>query len=223
MSHTIYLGLDAHKDSVTIAVVPEGSETPAEVKKLPHDLPRLERYFRSLARDGATVRACYETSGVGFALQRSIVSWGYHCDVVASSLIPRTGGGRRRKFDKHDAAELARLYRKGELTPVRVPERGEEDDREQVRCRATVQRDLGRVRHYLLKLMTRHGLRYTGGGHWTLRHWHWLRAVRVDLPPGAQRTFDEYAALYDYLESRRLAAGCLRHGGSIWQSSFPRR
>lgn len=205
MSRTIYLGLDAHKDSITIAVLPAGQETPTEVVKLPHDYARLQSWLATLAtREHATLRACYETSGVGFALQRAIPRWGHHCDVVATSLIP-TLRGRRRKFDKHDATMLARLYAKGELTAVRVPTVAEEADRELTRCRATVQRDLVRTRHYLLKLLTRHGYRFTAGTHWTQKHRRWLRGMREELPAGVQRAFDEYEALHTYIEGRRDA------------------
>jgi transposase len=204
MSGTIYLGLDAHKDSVTIAVLPAGHETPTAVTKLPHDYARLEKHFRRLAQDGTTLKACYETSGVGFALQRAITRWGHHCDIVATSLIP-SPRGRRRKHDKHDATALARFYAKGELTPVRVPTTAEEDDRELVRCRTTVQRELVRVRHFMLKFLTRQGYRFTDGTHWTRKHWRWLKAMRDEMSSGAQRTFDEYTALHEYVESRRDA------------------
>jgi poly(3-hydroxybutyrate) depolymerase len=45
--------------------------------------------------------------------------WGYHWDVIASSLIP-SKPGRQRKHLKHGAAQLARLHRAGELTTLRL-------------------------------------------------------------------------------------------------------
>jgi transposase len=51
--------------------------------------------------------------------------WGYACTVIAPSLIPQRAGVQR-KHDKHDACDLARLYRAGELTPVRIPSEAEE-------------------------------------------------------------------------------------------------
>lgn len=66
--------------------------------------------------------------------------WGYACDVIAPSLIP-TKPGVQRKHDKHDAAQLARLHRAGELTAVRVPSDTEERVRDVVRCRETFQHE----------------------------------------------------------------------------------
>ena len=55
---TIYLGLDVHKDSVTIAVLPEGAIAPTRVERLPNDLAKLRRFCERLGAPGA-VRACY--------------------------------------------------------------------------------------------------------------------------------------------------------------------
>jgi transposase len=62
------------------------------------------------------------------------------CDVVAPSLIPRRAGDRV-KADKRDASRSARLYRAGELTPVRVPSAAEEAVRDLVRVRAALLAD----------------------------------------------------------------------------------
>ena len=35
----IYLWMDVHKDSLTIAVFPEGAKTPTRLGRLPNDLP----------------------------------------------------------------------------------------------------------------------------------------------------------------------------------------
>lgn len=96
---------------------------------------------------------------------------------MASALIP-TKAGDRRKHDQKDAANLARLYRAGELTPIRIPTEAEERVREIVRCRETLQREILRSRHYLLKLLLRRGLIYHAGAHWTLRHRTWLEEQR---------------------------------------------
>jgi transposase len=202
---SIYLGLDVHKESVTIAVLPEGEAAPTRVERLPYDLKKLHRFFSRLAPTGA-LRACYEASGAGYVLHRAITSWGHHCEVIASALIP-TKPGERRKHDKHDAAQLARLYRAGELTPIRIPSADEERVREIVRCRETLQRELLRSRHYLLKLLFCRGLIYHDGTHWTGRHRRWLTEVRRAgvLTGGDAVAFDEYLALLEYKLARRDA------------------
>ena len=113
----------------------------------------------------------------------------------------------RRKHDRRDATALARLYRVGELTPIRIPPAAEEQVREIVRCREALQREILRSRHYLLKLLFRRGHVYHDGTHWTQRHFAWLRALRASgaLTGGDAVAFDEYLALLEYKLERRAA------------------
>ena len=58
---------------------------------------------------------------------------GHECEIVAPSLIPRRLG-ERRKHDRKDAEDLARLYRAGELVTIWVPSEREERVQDLVRC-----------------------------------------------------------------------------------------
>lgn len=86
-ANTIYLGLHIHKDSITIAVLPNAAKAPTRLERLPNDLPRPKRFPDRCARDGV-LDACYEASGAGCVLHRAMREWGYACTVIASSLIP---------------------------------------------------------------------------------------------------------------------------------------
>ena len=174
-SSTIYLGLDVHKESVTVAVLPEGATAPTRLERLPNDFARLRRFINRLAEQGE-LRACYEASGAGYVLQRAMREWGYQCEVIAPSLIP-TKPGVQRKHDKHDAAQLAWLYRAGELTIVRIPSEAEERVRDVVRCRETFQRELLKSRHYILKFLARRGFVYREGTNWSRPHLRWLEQL----------------------------------------------
>jgi transposase len=203
-SSTIYLGMDVHKDSITIAVLPSTAPTPSRVERLPNDLPKLQRFIARVAREGE-IRACYEASGAGYVLHRALRDWGYACDVIAPSLIPKRPGVQR-KHDKRDACELARLYRAGELTAVRIPTEAEERVRDVVRCRETFQRELLKSRHYVLKFLARRGFVYREGKHWTKGHDAWLYhlASRTSpLPAEDLLVLREYLALLEYKLSRR--------------------
>ena len=169
----VYVGMDVHKDTVMVAVLPEGSREPTVVKRMSHDPRGLRRLLDRLGREGE-IRACYEASGAGYVLERRIRGWGHACEIVAPSLIPRRPG-ERRKHDRKDAEELARLYRAGELVTIRVPSEREERVRDLVRCRGTFQREILKSRHYILKFLARRGLVYREGQNWTGKHFAWLR------------------------------------------------
>ena len=202
----IYLGLDVHKDSVTIAVLPGAATAPTRIDKFPNDFAKLRRVFERHAKDGE-IRACYEASGAGYVLQRAMQGWGYHCDVIAPSLIP-VKPGVQRKHDKYDAGQLARLYRAGELTTIRIPSEAEERVRDVVRCRETLQREVMKSRHYLLKFLARRGFVYREGLHWRPAHYVWLRQLTSATSPLAAEdrlVVGEYFALLEYKLSRRDA------------------
>jgi transposase len=200
----IYLGMDVHKESITIAVLPATAKAPTRLERLPSDLAKLKKWMDRVARDGE-LRACYEASGAGYVLHRAMREWGYACEVIAPSLIPQRPGVQR-KHDKRDAADLARLYRAGELVPVRIPSETEERVRDVVRCRETFQREILKSRHYILKFLARRGFVFLEGTNWCSPHLQWLQHLTTDaspLTPHDLLVFREYHALLMYKLQRR--------------------
>ena len=200
----IYLGMDVHKDSITIAVLPTGATAPTRLERLPNDLPKLKKWLDRVARDGE-VHACYEASGAGYVLHRALRDWGYACEVIAPSLIPKRSGVHR-KHDKRDAADLARLYRAGELVPVRIPSEADERVRDVVRCRETFQREILKSRHYILKFLATRGFVFREGTNWCTPHLKWLQHLTTDgspLAPEERLVYREYHALLLYKLQRR--------------------
>jgi transposase len=196
--------MDVHKESITIAVLPAGAKSPTRVDRLPNDLPKLKKWLERVARDGE-IRACYEASGAGYVLHRALLEWGYTCEVIAPSLIPKRAGVQR-KHDKRDATDLARLYRAGELVVVRIPSEADERVRDVVRCRETFQREVLKPRHYILKFLARRGFVFRAGTNWCTPHLEWLQHLTTDGSPLALQdrlVFREYHALLMYKLQRR--------------------
>jgi len=69
----IYLGMDVHKESITIAVLPEVAKSPTRLDRLPNNLPKLKKWLERVSRDGE-IRACYEASGAGSCSQQPQMS-----------------------------------------------------------------------------------------------------------------------------------------------------
>ena len=67
-SGPIHLGLDVHKDSISVGVLPSGQES-AEVDKIFHDEPSVRRLIARFP-DPGRLRACYEAGPTGYELQR---------------------------------------------------------------------------------------------------------------------------------------------------------
>ena len=74
-TETIWVGLDVHSASITAAILHGDSPEP-DVVRLPGDLNATRKLFRKLA-DRGVPRACYEASGAGYVLQRTLdlASW----------------------------------------------------------------------------------------------------------------------------------------------------
>ena len=87
MGKYIWVGLDVHLESITAAIL-DGDGNEAEIVKMSGDLMKVRRLFRRLSAKG-TVRACYEASSAGYVLHRVLTRDGFHCEVIAPSLIPR--------------------------------------------------------------------------------------------------------------------------------------
>jgi transposase len=155
-SVNFWVGLDVHKDSVTAAVFRNRDCEPLRVDRLPYDLSKMRRYFQRMQVDD-TVPACYEASGAGYGLQRSLTEWGIECSLAAPSLIPRRAD-EHRKTDRRDAIKIARDFRDGRLVLIHIPTERDERVRDLVRCRETLQREIVKSRHYILKFMRRCGL-----------------------------------------------------------------
>jgi transposase len=189
-----WVGLDVHKDTIAVCWLRADSQE-EETREIPNEERAIRTLFKRLANEGE-LRVCYEAGPCGYPVRRQLEQMGIACDVIAPAMIPRRAGDRI-KTDSRDARKLARLYRVGELTPIRVPTETEEAVRDLVRCREDLCEDVTRMRHRLLKFLLRHGRIWRDTRNWSDRHWAWLRTQRFDLP-SAQRTFDEYLAQLDF-------------------------
>ncbi len=201
MNESIYVGLDVHLNSITAAVL-EGDVQVPQVITLSGDLMQTRRLFRRLAKKGP-VRACYEASGAGFVLQRVLSKDGFHCEVIAPSLIPRKPGDRR-KTDRLDAVNLARLYRSGHLTPVHVPSPEQEALRRLIRLRYEYVCYITATKHRISGMLRNHGHVYREGkSTWTKTHRLWLARLRDQLDGAMHTALATELEHLEYLETQR--------------------
>lgn len=171
---------------------------------------------RALVRrwaDAGSVRACYEAGPTGYTLHRELAALGVACTVIAPSLTPRRPGDRI-KTVRRDAVKLARLFRAGELTAVRVPTPDEEAVRDLLRARGDLREDILRARHRLSKFLLRHGHVFGGASPWTAGHRGWLDRQTFD-EPAAPRTLAHYRTDLDtrLAELALLRAAARRSAG----------
>jgi len=109
---------------------------------------------------------------------------------VAPSQSPKQAGDRV-KPDRRDAAQLARLLRSGDLTPVYVPTVEDEAIRDLVRAREDALKAIKAAQARLKAFLLRQDIRSEGRANWGPAHLRWLAEV-VCPPPAQPIVFQEY-------------------------------
>lgn len=195
----VYIGIDAHKETNTLALAFAGQEPAQIYGKVPTHLDSFLRVLGKirkkydLAKD--EIQFCYEAGPTGFVLARRLIKLGYDCLVVAPSLIP-TRSGDRVKTDRRDARRLATLLRAGELSGIHIPDPDDEIIRDVCRCRTDAVGAQSRAKQQLGALLLRNGYSYTGKSRWGEPHMRYLR--ELVLPSRAQKMMlEEYLRRVD--------------------------
>jgi transposase len=203
MQNNIFVGLDVHKATLSVAAAEgmRGGEVRA-MGNIAHNPTQIAKLAEKLGAGGRRLCFCYEAGPCGYDLYRQLTALGHDCIVVAPSLIPMKAGDRV-KTDRRDAVMLAKLHRAGELTAVWVPDRGHEAMRDLVRARATAVQVLGKARQHLQGFLLRHGRVFTGRKGWTFAYRRWLSAVRFDHP-AQQIVLQDYIHAVTDAEARVL-------------------
>lgn len=99
----------------------------------------------------------YEAGFSGFWLHDELVAWGARCVVVPPSRIP-VESGNRIKTDRLDSAKLAQLAASGEVPSVWVPTLKQRQDREVLRERRRIIRQVRQVQCQIKALLHCYGL-----------------------------------------------------------------
>jgi len=115
MQDSMFIGLDVHKATISVAVA--DGKRGGEVRSwgvIPNRADEIRKVVEKLSGRARELHFCYEAGPCGYGLHRQLVAHGHDCMVVAPSLIPVKTGDRV-KTDRRDALMLARLHRTGEL------------------------------------------------------------------------------------------------------------
>jgi transposase len=213
MKKVIYTGLDVHKESIVVGTAPEGDTTVELYGQIAGTLDALDKLIKKLDKPEVELRFAYEAGPCGYVIYRHLKKRGYHCEVIAPSLIP-TKASDRVKTDRRDARQLARLFRAGELTAIYVPDEEDEAVRDLVRARERAMVDQRRARQRLKGLLLRLGHRYSGRGNWSPSHLRWLSTIK--LSHAAQQI-----AFQEYVEAITVATERLERLSKALEATLP--
>jgi len=192
MNKTVhYLGLDVHKETIAVSIAPQNSTEVRRYGMIGGSLDAVDKLLKKLSQQqDIELRVAYEAGPCGFVICRHLRHQGFHCDVVAPSLIPKKASDKV-KTDRRDADQLARLFRAGELTAIHVPDQEDEAVRDLVRARFAAMTDQRQARNRLKGFLLRLGFRYTGKSSWNDAHRRYLSGLIMPQAP-QQIAFQEY-------------------------------
>ena len=194
-----YVGLDVHKESITIAVADEGQENARLLATVPSNNGILLKRLRKIASTG-NLQCCYEAGPGGYSLYRSLSSAGFDCRIIAPSLIPKKCG-RRVKTDRIDAANLAHYLRSGDLVEIWVPDEKTESMRNLVRLRDDARIARQKARQQLNQFLLRKGHVYPNKSRWNKSHDRWIRAQHFE-EEGDNIVLADYQRTVEQIDNR---------------------
>ncbi len=146
----IFIGIDVHKNSWSVAVAPEVGTFKAHVQK-----PSAQALFDFLHKnypDGEYI-AVYESGFTGFSTYYELRDVGINCIVAHAADVPTSQYEEAMKTDRIDARKLARALRAGQLRGIYVHSKDDIAARSLLRLRKTMRKELGtykaRVKHKL--------------------------------------------------------------------------
>ncbi|REA54792.1 IS110 family transposase [Dyadobacter luteus] len=180
----IYVGIDVHKKQWNVSIMGEYKEHKTFVQ--PPDAVVLGNYLRDHFPN-ATYYSVYEAGFSGFWAHEALTQEGIINKVVNASDVPTTDKEKRQKSDTVDSRKLCRCLRDDSLTGIYVPSRQQQEDRNAVRLRKKLVRDIARCKNRIKGLLNYYGISVPddmGEGYWPKRFIKWLSELNFDQDSG---------------------------------------
>ena len=203
MKTILYVGLDVDDKAFHVTIINSLSGELTYLKSRPN-LSHLKEKLLQYHSNPTVFKICYESTYIGFSLCRQLRSEGFECDVIASGLIPETAG-HKVKTDRTDSEKLAKFYMKDLLTPLNIPNEEDEAERDLVRSRSLVSKQVVKTKNHIQSLLRRHGIDYRDEEKalnlWTDKYRKWLYGKTSSLNESLKLNLNLLLSQLEFLES----------------------
>jgi transposase len=183
-----YCGIDTHKKNWAVTI-----STDEFTLKTFSQNPDPDLLVQHLKKNypGGTYIAGYEAGYFGFGIQRKLQSMGVDCLVIHPADIPTTNKDKDQKRDPRDSRKIANSLKNNEVLSVWIPPVSLEQDRQLVRTRQTISKDLRRTKNRIKSILQIHGIIYpapfeNNTSHWSNRFINWLEESNLDESTGTE-------------------------------------
>jgi transposase len=176
----VYAGVDVHKQSWNVALFLNDQY----VRNIhqPPSPSALQKYLQQ-HYPGAQYLCAYESGKFGYWIQRELKALGVECLVVNPSDIPCTHKDEVYKTDVRDARSIGQALVTGQLKGIYVPSQNQEADRNLVRQRKKIWRDLVRCKNRIKGFLDYTGIRLPdqfNNPNWSRNFIRWLQGLSFE-------------------------------------------
>ena len=174
----IFVGIDVHLKTWAVTVLTESGGYKSAFTQ-PSSSKSLFEHLAKNYPDGI-YHAVYESGFSGYSSCYELRELGVDCIVAHAADVPTSQKERLAKTDPVDSAKLARELRNGSLKAIYLPPKERLGDRELMRTRQTVMKDMRRVKSRIKHLLYNNGVQYperfkSSRSHWTRAFIAWLQ------------------------------------------------
>ena len=200
----IYVGIDVHLKSWSVAVLSESSA----LKRF-SQTPEQEALHKFLTGNypGASYHSVYEAGFCGFWIHNALTELGINNIVVNPADVPTMSKEKLRKTDAVDSSKLARGLRSGDLRGIHIPDTAILEVRSLIRLRSSIVKDITRKKNRIKSLLRFHGVHipfeFSADAYWSKRFIQWLRKVELSTEYGC-KTLDLHIEQFLNLRGMRL-------------------
>ena len=180
--HTVDVGLDVHKRSWSAAIFLDG----LYVRSIhqPPSAHALEHFLKTQF-PSATYRCAYESGKFGYWIHRALTTKGIECLVINPADIPSTQKDEVYKNDSRDARGIGQALAAGQLKGIYVPSPQQEADRNLLRHRKKLWRDLVRCKNRVKGFLDYNGIELPtqfDNPNWSRNFITWLGKLSFEHP-----------------------------------------
>lgn len=183
-----FCGIDMHRKNWAVTIETEDVSMRTFVQNADPEL--LIQHLRNNF-PGASITAGYEAGYFGFWAQRKLEEAGIKCLVINPADIPTTHKEKEQKRDPSDSRKIARAIRNQDVNAIWVPPVSLQEDRQFMRTRKMLAKDLTRNKNRIKALLQLNGIQYPApfaqpGSHWSRRFIKWLEGIRLTEETGTE-------------------------------------
>jgi transposase len=180
LGEEIYVGIDVHKKQWHVFIMSNRKEHKGFSQ--PPSAAVLAGYLRSNF-PGATYYSVYEAGFCGFWPHQELVKEGIHNIVVNAADVPSADKEKKKKSDKVDCRKLCKRLRSGDLEGIHIPDRVQLEERELVRLRMKLTRDIRRCKCRIKGMLNFYGIECSSSG-WSKIFVNRLKELKLSTSVG---------------------------------------